>query len=667
MRTRRLTIKLFAAITVVFSVLVALLLYWNIQDQLVHQQILAKQLLADRAAGLIVQADEPALNDDAIKQLLSQHPNVTYGVFTLGGFKNAYRYQADASASGCTPPYPQMPYDPLNGCLISDGSVTVGKAQLYYSLSYDVSATQQAVLMRLAVIVGLLFCGFIGIYFYAGSLFIRPLSLILSRLDEIGTGEAKFAQPLTLNSELRELAEALQQTDQKLKQNHEQDEQLNARLRKALLARSEFMANASHEIRTPINAIIGFVDVMTGEDEDYPDEVKVNLNQIAEASYALLKIVDEVLDFSKLDSSNMKLEQRDFALQESFSKRVAGFSGQAQANGVQLSTEIDERLPQYVKGDEGRIGQIINNLLSNAIKFSANGKVTARLILTDQHRDGSTVRLEVEDTGIGIATNALGSIFDAYSQADTSVTRQYGGTGLGLAICKKLADLMEAKLSVTSRLGQGSCFSLELPLGVGAPPKPKAPPARVQQAPKLRKIHITAAAQNTPVQPASTMPTPEQQLAAIIAGESAPPTAAQQPATPPATAPAANLPLSNMAVMLVEDNKSNIAVMKVFLNKLGAGDATICENGKEAVDACEEKIYELILMDCQMPVMDGFTATKMIREGPSKSAAIIAVTANVTAQDEQMCRDAGMDEFLTKPLTLGALKQGIAAVATEPA
>ncbi|WP_298439265.1 ATP-binding protein [uncultured Ferrimonas sp.] len=675
MRIRRLTFKLFGAIATVFSVLVVLLLYWNMHDQYQHKLTLVQQMMKTQAAQLVVEQEGQLRLDQAnIDALLQPHAQVNYAVFSLGGLKNAYRYQTQDSAGACTPPYFQLPYDPVARCVVTDGSLQYPSGKLYYSLTHDVSALFEATVARLLVILAFLAAGFSCIYLYAAQLFIRPLSLILKKLEQMGSGKADFAQPITLKSELAELAQALERTDKELLQSKQQDEELNNRLRKALLARSEFMANASHEIRTPINAIIGFVDVMGQDRDQYPPEVSEHLEHISGASYALLSIVDEVLDFSKLDSSNMKLEPIDFGLRESFSKRISGFSGQAQSNGVQLVSEVDERVPQYVKGDEGRIGQIISNLLSNAIKFSPNGKVTVRLVLDKQHSDGCTIRIEIEDTGIGIDPTALSSIFDAYSQADTSVTRQFGGTGLGLAICKKLSTLMDAKLEVRSALGKGSCFSLILPLAKGVPPPPKPHVEPVIERPKLRKIHITATEPEAAPAAAYGSQFNGQPQSNGDGPVRTPPTAAPTPPPAVTATPAApnrdvdaDKPLSNVAVMLVEDNKSNQAVMKVFLHKLGAGGATICNNGQEAVTAAQEQPYELILMDCQMPVMDGFTATRKIREGLSRHATIIAITANVTAQDEKMCREAGMDDFLTKPLTLGALQQGIATVVAEPA
>ncbi|MFI3246888.1 MAG: ATP-binding protein [Ferrimonas sp.] len=696
MGSRSLTLKLCAVIALVSVVMMLLVTYWGLESQYQHKHELMAQLLQSQQQQLVratpKNKDQPlSLNHQGIDEFFSAHPQVHYGVFSLGGFKNAYRYQV-ADAAPCTPHWPALPFNFQSVCLHLDGSLAYEKHQLYYSISYQVDDLFSLNYERLLLLALFLLCAFGGLYFYAARLFIRPLDQILTKLPEMGSGNVGFSNAVTQRSELRQLAIALQVTDEQLEANRAKDEALNRRLRKALLARSEFMANASHEIRTPINAIIGFVDVMTADREAYPLELQDHLTHIASASYALLKIVDEVLDFSKLDSDKMRLEPLDFALIDSFSERVLSFSGQAQANGVQLFCEIDQRLPPYVKGDEGRLGQILSNLLSNAIKFAPNGNVAARLLLEQQSGRESRVRIEIEDNGIGIEPAALASIFDAYSQADTSVTRQYGGTGLGLAICKKLAELMDAELDVVSTLGKGSCFSLKLTVPLGTAPAPETKPYRRQE-PPLRTIQITQSTDSNQTAAARQLVKEVSGRSTIVSGAISEENVADfsahtkiapaserynsdakvgasslsgSLASPLATQDDAQL-LADVAVMLVEDNKSNQAVMKVFLSKLGAPNALVCNNGLEAVQAAEKTAYQVILMDCQMPVMDGFNATRKIREGISKNALIIAITANVTAQDEQMCKEAGMDEFLTKPLTLGVLQQALTLLEPETA
>ncbi|WP_345333540.1 ATP-binding protein [Ferrimonas pelagia] len=599
---RRLTAKLFSAIATVFLVLVLLVGFWITEHHFVAKQRELALLFEMQAGTLLVAGDEPRMEQEAISSLLAQHTDVNYGVFTLGGLKHAFRYRRTEQTPACSPVWQQLPYDPIAQCMVTEGDLRVGDLRLYYSLSHDVSQFFQDLMVRSGVVLLFLFAGFGCIYLYAAQLFLYPLTRVLRELSQMGTGKAKFVTRKTERSDLSELAEILQKTDVELYQRQQSDEELNGRLRKALLARSEFMANASHEIRTPINSIIGFVDVLEKEQAQFPEGLKEHLSHISSASYALLHIVDEVLDFSKLDSSKLELEPVNFALKDAIRQRVSSFSGQAISSNVTLLHDLADDLPEFALGDEGRMGQIINNLVSNAVKFSPNGKVTVSARCLRHDSEGFLLELKVKDNGIGMERNVISSIFDAYSQADTSVTRRFGGTGLGLAISKKLADLMSARLEVESEPEKGSTFSLILPLKQG----------------------------KTIIEPAPV------KVESATVGL-----------------------LSGRRVMLVEDNKSNQALMKVFLAKLGAEKPAICNNGLEAVEQADARRYDVILMDCQMPVMDGFTASQKIRSGLSQHALIVAITANVTAQDEKMCREAGMDDFLTKPLTLGALESGL--------
>lgn len=371
------------------------------------------------------------------------------------------------------------------------------------------------------------------------------------------------------------------------------------------VAKAQFLANMSHEIRTPMNGVVGALDLL-GRYPLSPEQLKL-LDTATTSSEALLTLLNEVLDFSKIDAGRLELVHEPLLLRPMLTSVVDLLSPMAQRKGLALSMEFDPSLPSRIRGDAGRLRQVLLNLIGNAIKFTDSGCVAVRARREPGGSDSHPVMLlEVEDTGIGISPTALPSLFTPFFQADQSDRRRFGGSGLGLVISKRLIDAMGAELSVESTPGLGSTFRMRLPL---------------------------------------------EALADTIAAA---------PAEAGATKAARKL---TGKVLLVEDNPVNRMLALAMLNQLGLA-VTEAENGLVALKHLEGSRFDLVLMDCQMPLMDGFEATRVIRERESNSLGprtpIIAVTANALVGDSERCLQAGMDAYLAKPYTLKTLFEMIA-------
>ncbi len=367
-------------------------------------------------------------------------------------------------------------------------------------------------------------------------------------------------------------------------------------------AKTQFLANMSHEIRTPMNGVIGALDLL-GRGELSAPQRKL-LETATSSSEALLTVLNEVLDFAKIEAGKLELLQEPLFIRAVLVSVVNLFSPLAQHKGLALSADLDPTLPARVRGDAARIRQVLLNLVGNAIKFTDRGSITVRARRAPGGGDSRLmVVFEVEDTGIGIASDVAPSLFTAFFQADQSDQRRFGGTGLGLVISKRLAEAMGGELSVDSTLGRGSVFRLSLPLeALPDLPEPQAP-------------------------------------------------------APSAAQPSAKL---SGKVLLVEDNPVNRTLAGAMLRSLGL-EVVEAEDGKIALQQMERSAFDLVLMDCQMPVMDGFAATREIRgrATPDSHTPIIAVTANAMSGDAERCLQAGMDAHLAKPFTLDQLRAAI--------
>ena len=351
----------------------------------------------------------------------------------------------------------------------------------------------------------------------------------------------------------------------------------------AMRIKSDFLANMSHEIRTPLNAIKGFVDILYRGEKDSSKLKKLQI--IKESSDSLLTIINDILDFSKIESEKLLLENISLNIKNIFTQIVDLFFEKAQEKSIVISIDIDKNLPLYTLGDAVRIKQVFSNLLSNAIKFShPNSKIEVKLSL-----DEDKLLCEVKDEGVGIDSKNIATIFNSFTQEDSTTTRRFGGTGLGLSISKALISLMGGEIGVKSELGEGSCFYFTLPLFDA----------------KENEKEESIKNDDTPM---------------------------------------------DGKVLVVEDNKANQLLMSMLLDDFGL-DSEIANDGLEAIKAVQEASYDLILMDENMPNMNGIEATKQIRLLKDvKEIPIIAVTANALKGDKEKFIEAGMDDYLPKPI-----------------
>jgi PAS domain S-box-containing protein len=368
----------------------------------------------------------------------------------------------------------------------------------------------------------------------------------------------------------------------------------------AMRSKADFLANMSHELRTPLNSIIGFSRLLTeSRGLDAEDQRRVGL--VHSAGQALHAVIDNVLDFSKLEASALELHCAPFDLSDLVSQTVSMMEPQAAAKDVRIRALIDAAAPRKVVGDVGRLRQVLLNLLSNAVKFAAGGSVTTNLICLDRDTTRPRVRIEVVDTGAGIALDKQEGLFNRFVQAASSVSAHYGGTGLGLAISKQLITLMGGEIGVISAPGRGSTFWFELALPVS----------------DRAEIVVDQAATGT-------------------------------------------LCLASKRILVVDDVELNRELMLALLGKFGC-DVRVAHDGAEAVAAVERETFDLVLMDCQMPVMDGFAATRAIRasEGAWRDIPIVALTASGQPEHLARCEAAGMNDHLTKPLDPSALERAL--------
>lgn len=366
-------------------------------------------------------------------------------------------------------------------------------------------------------------------------------------------------------------------------------------------SKDDFLATMSHEIRTPMNGVIGILELLGQTDESVNS---AELLKVAQSSAnALLALINDILDFSKIDAGQLNLEKIDFNLYELLDEIIIAQHHLADSKGLMLKLNAQTIKEKIFKGDPGRIRQILYNLISNAIKFTHQGEIKLCASIESRDKNKIIVSISVHDTGIGIPVEKQATLFDSFTQADASTTRKYGGSGLGLTICKKLVELMNGSIHIDSKEGIGSQFNLTIQLLEG------------DKKGLIRKEMVTDA----------------------------------EPVVWP----------ENTRVLLVEDNVVNQKVASVMLKKSNL-EFSIANNGKEAISmlrtSVDEVPFSIILMDCQMPVMDGYEATRLIRNGEgsefNKNIPIIALTANAMKGDREKCLDAGMNEYLSKPIKM---------------
>ena len=372
----------------------------------------------------------------------------------------------------------------------------------------------------------------------------------------------------------------------------------------AVKAKQQFLSNMSHEIRTPMNAIIGFTKVILRT--DLTDKQKEYLNAIKISGDALIVLINDILDLAKVDAGKMTFEKTPFKMKASIAAMLHLFETKIQEKNLKLIKEYDSKIPDVLVGDPIRLHQIILNLVSNAVKFTSKGKITVSVDLLHEDEDKVILKFAVTDTGIGISEEKIGTIFENFQQATSQTSRLYGGTGLGLAIVKQLIEPQNGTIRVNSTIHKGSTFSFTLP---------------------FQKTNSDVELENELTEIDSEM--------------------------------------KNIKVLVVEDIALNQLLMKTLLDDFGF-ELDIAENGKIAIEKLQEKDFDIILMDLQMPEMNGFEATKYIRNTILSTIPIIALTADVTTVDVDKCKAVGMNDYIAKPVDERLLYNKIINILKKP-
>lgn len=390
----------------------------------------------------------------------------------------------------------------------------------------------------------------------------------------------------------------LEESARELRKKNEELALALAAAREAAEIRTRFLAAMSHEIRTPMTGVLGMTELLlctplNPEQRHYAETIK-------ESAESLLRIVNDILDLSKIEAGKLEIESVVFDLRVTLRAVTTILLPQAHAKGLRLITEVAEDVPQWLSGDPGRLRQVLLNIAGNAVKFTEQGEVRLSAEVADSEGERIRIRFRVEDTGIGIAPEQIDAIFEEFVQVDSSAARRFGGTGLGLSIAKRLVEMMGGEIGCSSRLGEGSVFWFAVPFRTA----PAVPPENVVRT-------------------------------GLEAGGG-----------------------RRLRVLVVEDNPVNRTIAVRLLAREGC-QVDAVESGQEAVEACAGADYDLVLMDVNMPGVDGYEATRRIRrlEGAGRHTPIVAVTASAMQGDRDRCLECGMDDYVAKPFSAGRLRE----------
>ncbi len=501
----------------------------------------------------------------------------------------------------------------VTSAAVTRGGQTLGQVTLR---SHE--PTIVALLPRFLALTGALFFGASGIALFVAQSLSRRVTAPIERLSKamaqvassgeflaIDVHEADDDVFLRLTGSFNELLTQLDANHKELCETLEDLMEARDAANAANVAKSQFLANMSHEIRTPLNGVLAMAEVM--DRGELASAQRERLTIVRQSGEQLLAVLNDVLDLSKIEAGKLELVDQDFELERISQSVRDGFDALAQEKGLGFEVRIAPDAAGAWRGDSDRLRQIFANLVSNAIKFTAKGEVTARF----EAADAGGLRLSVTDTGIGIPAEKMLTLFEKFTQADSSTTRQYGGTGLGLAICRELAQLMGGQISVMSEEGAGSTFIVELPF------------ARAEAAEEA-----------------------EAQAAGVDVRQ------------------------RSVRVLAAEDNLVNQKVLKAIVEPMDV-ELSIVGDGRAAVEAWREGEFDVILMDIQMPVMDGITAAKAIRSAESSEkrprTPILALTANALVHQVEEYLAAGMDGHVAKPIEISKLYDALSRVLAEPA
>lgn len=547
-------------------------------------------------------------------------------------------------------------------------------------------------------------------------------ALIFRVEESVNTGgEALvlFQNAITLERKVKERTSTLEAVREKLEQSNIELTVAKEAAEIAAVAKSKFLANMSHEIRTPMNGMLGILQLIL--ENNLPENLRADLNTVYASAHALLSLLNDILDFSRAEADRIVLEEVEFDISTLVEDSLELFSEQAAKKHLRLYSNIAANLPCCTRGDSARLRQVINNLVGNAVKFTEAGSVKVDVLRQHTHTNNEVVRVNVTDTGIGISAEQRELLFKPFSQADVSTTRKYGGSGLGLAICSQIIECMQGSIGVESTSGEGSTFWFEIPLRLTDCEHDKAPRLltnkrvalidshREEREAAMHKLHRLGAeveafalediaafqkraqffqvvlidnsaiqefgeqlnALMLPVVPiiehreqlqhreyfnsAIFKPLRRRELERVLGKLFHPQTIETEQETFYKTDEQVANPAAR--ILVVDDNQVNQMVAERALIKLGFA-VDVVANGEAAIQAHAKNTYDLILMDCQMPVMDGYEATRRIRqlEGLAGTVPIIALTANVMEGDKNKCLEAGMSDYLGKPLRLEELK-----------